>query len=353
MKINTQSIKGFIGTYTKGDSKGIYNFALNSGTGEISDITIAAELGNPTYLALSKNRQYLYSVIKIGDEGGVAAYSIDKDSLNLTLLNYKVSAGSPPCHLITNNDNSFLFSANYHSGEIICYPLNEDGSINDPSSIVVHKGTGPNEARQEKAHAHFVGLTPNEEKLLAIDLGIDKMVVYDYTDGILAEDTALTLTLEGGSGPRHMVFHPNNNYGYLLSELTSEVFVLNYDSLNNSFEVLQKISALPVDFTGKTKASAIHISSDGKFLYTSNRGYDSIAVFRIDQENFTLKLVEIVPTGGEHPRDFSLDPTNKFLVVAHENSNNITIFSRDFVTGKLKKLDNEYTMPMGVCVKFI
>lgn len=353
MEINTEILKGFIGTYTKGDSKGIYNFSFNANLGEVNNINVAGELGNPTYIAISSNKKYLYSVMKDGDMGGVAAYLINKEDLSLSLLNYKLFPGSSPCHLITNKDDSYLFSANYHTGEINCYPLNEDGSLCDPSSRVFHEGTGPNKDRQEKAHAHFVGLTPNEEKLLAIDLGIDKMVVYDYKDGNLVEDSSLTVKFEGGSGPRHMTFHPNKNFAFLLSELTSEVFVLKYNPSNNVFEIIQKISALPENFKGKSKASAIHISSDGRFLYTSNRGYDSIAVFAVDSETSLLSLVEITETKGKYPRDFVIDPTGNYVIVPHEGSDNMTIFSRDKNTGKMTKLDQEYTVPSGVCIKFL
>lgn len=353
MEINTEIFQGFIGTYTKGESKGIYSFSFNKNSGEISDINLASELGNPTYISISSDKKYLYSVMKDGDKGGVAAYLINKEDLSLSLLNYKLFPGASPCHLITNKDNTYLFSANYHTAEITCYPLNKDGSLCDPSSKVFHEGTGPNKDRQEKAHAHFVGLTPNEEKLLAVDLGIDKMVVYDYKDGNLVEDSSLTVKFEGGAGPRHMTFHPNQNFAFLLSELTSEVFALKYSPSNNSFEIIQKISALPKDFGGKTKASAIHISSDGRFLYTSNRGYDSIAVFAVDDETGILSLVEIVETGGRSPRDFGLDPTENYVIVPHEDSTNMTIFSRNKNTGKITKLEQEYTVPNGVCIKFL
>lgn len=353
METKSKIIKGFLGTYTKNYSKGIYNFSFNTSSGEICGINLAGEIGNPTYLTLSKDKKYLYSVMKTETHGGIAAFKIDESSMSLSLLNYKLFPGASPCHLITNNDNSLLFSANYHTGEITCYPLNNDGSLEDPSSRIFHEGTGANPLRQEKAHAHFVELTPKEEKLLVLDLGIDKMVVYDYSNGILQEDKSLTVDFEGGSGPRHLVFHPNNNFVYVLSELTSEVFVLKYTSSNSSLKTIQKISALPNNFNGDSIASAIHISHDGNFLYTSNRGYDSIAVFKVHSDNFTLSLVEIVETSGVHPRDFSLDPTNNFVIIPHQISNNITVFSRDFITGKLKKLDKEYPFPSGVCIKFI
>ncbi|VYU39581.1 beta-propeller fold lactonase family protein [Clostridium tertium] len=344
--------KGFIGTYTKGNSKGIYKFSFNNINCEIDSIDLAAEIGNPTFLSISKDKKFLYSVIKTTNEGGVASYLINED-LSLSLLNYKISPGASPCHLITDSKNSFLFSANYHTGEISCYSLLADGSIGNLESRVYHTGSGINNERQEKPHPHFVCLTPNEEKLLAIDLGVDKLFVYDYENGLLKEDTSRSVKLPDGVGPRHMAFHENNKVAFLISELTSEVFVLSYNIENNTFNIFQKISAIPENFKGQTDAAAIHISPDGRFLYTSNRGFDSIAVFSIDKKTFKLNLVEITETKGSHPRDFSIDPSGKFLIVPHQLTPNITLFHRDIKTGKLTKADKEFVIESGVCIKFI
>lgn len=351
--INTTTIsKGFIGTYTKGNSKGIYKFSFNNVNCEIDSIDVASEIGNPTYLTISKNKKFLYSIIKKDNKGGVASYLINED-LSLSLLNYKISPGASPCHLITDSKNSFLFSANYHDGEISCYSLLADGSIGDLKSRNYHTGSGVNKERQEKPHPHFVCLTPNEEKLLAVDLGIDKLVVYDYKNGILKKDTECSIKLPDGVGPRHMVFHENNKVAFLLSELTSEVFVLSYNNEDNTFNIIQRISAIPKDFKGQTDAAAIHISPDGQFLYTSNRGFDSIAVFSIDENSFKLNLVEITETNGSHPRDFTIDPSGRFLIIPHQLTHNITIFHRDIKTGKLTKADKEFAIESGVCIKFI
>ena len=351
--INTTTIsKGFIGTYTKGNSKGIYKFSFNNINCEIDSIDLASEIGNPTYLTISKDKKFLYSIIKKDNKGGVASYLINED-LSLSLLNYKISSGASPCHLITDSKNSFLFSANYHDGEISCYSLLADGSIGDLKSRNYHTGSGVNKERQEKPHPHFVCLTPNEEKLLAVDLGIDKLVVYDYKNGILKEDTECSIKLPDGVGPRHMAFHENNKVAFLLSELTSEVFVLSYNNEDNTFNIIQRISAIPKDFKGQTDAAAIHISPDGKFLYTSNRGFDSIAVFSIDENSFKLNLVEITETNGSHPRDFTIDPSGRFLIIPHQLTHNITLFHRDIKTGKLTKADKEFDIESGVCIKFI
>lgn len=350
---NNLKLAAYVGTYTGGESKGIHRFIMDAKTGEISAAELKAELGNPTYLAIDKNNKYLYSVGKINEEGGAAAYSIDNFSGNLELINYRVSKGSSPCHISLNSKDTYVFTANYHRGTAEVYPIREDGGIGSVSSAAAHEGSGPNKERQEKPHVHFAALTPNEKYLCTIDLGIDKMVVYSVNNGILERCEELSVSFNPGCGPRHMIFHPNGKYAYIMTELSSEVIVLEYSSINNNFKIIQYISTLPENYKGENLGSAIYVSQDGSYLYASNRGHDSIAVFKIDNSTGRLEFVSHTSTEGQHPRDFAIDPTGNFILVANKDSNNIVPFKIDKATGKLERTGNIIAVPNPVCIKFL
>ncbi len=227
----------------------------------------------------------------------------------------------------------------------------DNGSLNAATVIVEHKGSGPNKERQEKAHAHYIDFTPDEKYVVAVDLGIDKVITYKESDGELIEVTRLSV--KHGSGPRHLIFHPSAQYAYVMTELSSEIIVLQYDAKSGSFKEKQYISTLPEDFRKDSYGSAIHISSDGKFVYAANRGHNSIAVFRVNEHNGELAFIETVSTEGDWPRDFSLDPDGKFLIAANERSNTLTLFARDEMTGELTLVQTDVNVPEPVCVKFL
>lgn len=340
---------GYIGTYTKGESEGIYSFVLDTEAGKISDVKVAAKLDNPTYLTISKDNQYLYSVVKEGDSGGVAAYRLDSGSGSLEAFNSQVSAGSPPCHVSVDSSAENVFSANYHKGTVESYLTNSDGSLGPAVSVMEHSGSGP-DSRQEKPHTHYAGLTPDEKYVIAVDLGIDQVISYEVNEGVLNEKS--TLSVKAGSGPRHLVFHPNGKYAYVMTEFSSEVLLLQYQE-DGSFTQMQGISTLPEDFKENNQGSAIHISSDGRFVYAGNRGHNSIAVFSVNQDNGELSFVEHTSTEGNWPRDFVLDPTEKFVVASNQNSSNLVLYSRDENTGKLILLQSDVAVPDPVCVKFL
>lgn len=344
-------ITGYIGTYTKGDSKGIYKFTLDKETGNLEAAALAGEMGNPTYITLSKDAKYLYSAAKINTTGGTAAFSIKADG-TLELLNYQVEEGNSPCHVSLNKENTYLLSANYHKGEVSVYPIKEDGSIEASSSTIKHEGSGPHETRQQKAYAHYISLTPDEKYVCAVDLGSDKLFVYTLKDGILNKKEDFYFSTRPGSGPRHLVFHPNGRFTYILTELTSNVIALEYNP-ENGFKELQYISALPEDFSGESTGSAIRITPDGKYLYTGNRGHDSIAVFEVDQNTGKLKFVEHATSNIKEPRDFNIDPTGNFLIAANQNSNTVISFSIDKSTGRLTPTGSSINVPIPVCVQFV
>jgi 6-phosphogluconolactonase len=346
--MESKKFTGYVGTYTKRGSKGIYSFTLDVENGTLSSVKEAAHVDNPTYLTLSKDEKYLYSVAKVGEEGGLASYAIGEGELKE--LNTVTAEGAPPCHVTTNAENTEIYTANYHKGTIELYEVNEqDGTVNPALDIVAHEGSGPHE-RQEKPHTHYAGRTPNEKYVLAIDLGSDQIVTY-VREGKELKQVA-TLSTRAGSGPRHIAFHPNGKYAYVMTEISSEVIVLRYDEQSGAFTELQYISTIPEDFTENNQGSAIYLSHDGRFVYAGNRGHNSIAVFKIHGDSGLLTFVEHTSTEGEWPRDFVLDPTGEFVVASNQESDNLVLFRRDEETGRLSLLQKDVTVPEPVCVKF-
>ncbi len=339
---------GFVGTYTRQSSKGIYKFILDADKKTIEQAEVAAEVGSPTYLSISQDQRYLYAVAQDDDLGGVASFSIDSETGKLQEINRILKEGAPPCHVEARDGK--LLSGNYHLGTVDLYHISDQGSISSAVSVVEHQGNGPHE-RQEKPHVHYTGHTPDGKYIVVADLGTDELVTYKIENDALVR--VHTLKVKAGSGPRHIAFHPSGQWAYLLTELQSEVVVLKYHEKDGSFTEEQYISALPIDFKGTNDASAIHITSDGKYLYTGNRGHNSIALFEIDESTGKLTFVEHTPTGGEWPRDFVLDPSESFIVAANQHTGNLVLFERDKATGKLTKLPSEIEVPEAVCVKFL
>jgi len=350
--IDEKSI-AYVGTYTYGESKGIYKFVLNETKCSIENIELACELDHPTYLSINKANTNLYSVIKVGEKGGLASFEIDSNTYKLKPLNCSFTEGKSPCHVVIDKQNNYVLTSNYHKAELISYKIASDGSIESPLDAVIHTGSGPNKLRQENAHIHFANFTPDGNSLYTIDLGLDKLSVYSLKDGKLIELSDKSITLKPGCGPRHMEFHPNGNFAYIITELTSEVITLKYDKSKNSFEVIQYISMLPVDCSVESAGGAIHISADGNYLYTSNRGYDSITVFNVNSDSGELNFSSNIKLIGKSPRDFSISPSGKFLIVSNQDTNNIELYSVNKSTGELEYLNISEYIPNPVCIKFL
>ncbi|WP_456276000.1 lactonase family protein [Bacillus sp. AK128] len=345
-------VKGYIGTYTKGESKGIYSFVLDTEAVTLSEPTLVAELENPTYVTISEDNNYLFAVKKEGDQGGAASYSINQQSGDLQFLNSQLGAGASPCHISVNKANNFIVTANYHKGTVDLYTADsKNGNILSLVSTIQLEGTGPNQERQEKPHTHYSGFTPDEKYVVVVDLGIDKILTYEIKNESLVE--VQSLSVKPGSGPRHIEFHPNGKYAYVMTELSSEVIVLSYNQGTGQFTELQSISTIPSSFTDNNQGAAIHVSSDGQFVYVSNRGHNSIAVLKVSQESGELTLVELTSTEGDWPRDFMLDPSEKYLVVANQETGNLVLYKRDEDTGRLKFTNSSLAVPYPVCVKFL
>lgn len=338
---------GYAGTYTRKTSKGIYRFALDPKARKLTAVKAVAEVGSPTYLTISEDNRYLFSIGQDGELGGVQAYKINGEAGELVKLDEQLTEGKPPCHLSFHQDK--LVTGNYHKGEVGLYSFTAKETL-EADSFIQHTGSGPHE-RQEKSHVHYAGFTPDRNYVIVCDLGTDELVTYRIDNNNLVRHE--TLKVKSASGPRHIEFHPNGKTAYVLTELSSEVIVFDYDTENGSFSEKQTILAKPADFAETNDASAIHISSDGKFLYTGNRGHNSIALFQIDQKTDKLSFIEFTATGGEWPRDFVLDPTESFIIAANQHSGNLVLFERDQQTGKLTQLDSVVEVPEVVCVKFL
>ncbi|MGR3762911.1 lactonase family protein [Rossellomorea sp. NS-SX7] len=341
---------GYVGTYTKQESKGVYQFTLDTDKKELTDVTLAAEVDNPTYVTVSGDNKNLYAVSKEGENGGVTAFSLDSSTGGLTKLNSHSTAGANPCHVSVDHESRTVVTANYHTTMIESYLTNEDGSLQSLISSIEHGGSGPHE-RQEKPHMHYAGFTPDGKYVIAVDLGSDRVYTYGVRNGELTE--AAVFETKPGSGPRHIAFHPNGKFAYVMTELSSEVLVLHYDEKDGRFSEQQYIPAIPEDFNETNDGSAIHVSQDGQFVYAGNRGHNSIAVYNVDQDSGKLTFVEWTSTEGNWPRDFVLDPTGEFLVASNQKSNTLTLFGRDQETGRLQLLQSGVKVPEPVCVKFL
>lgn len=333
-------MKVYFGTYTRRASEGVYVADFDTTTGQLSNLEVFAKESNPTYLAFAEDGS-LYTVGATEAGGGIAAYTAEGK-----LLNHVVEEGAPLCYVAVDEDRGLVYGANYHKGKVLVYKRLADGSL-ELADTVTHLGAGPHE-NQASAHAHFSDLTP-DKYLVACDLGCDKVFTYKVDENGKLQELA-NYQSAPGAGPRHLAFHPTAKIAYLMCELNSTIEVLIYDGLGQ-FELMQTISTLPSDHTGFNGTAAIRISKDGNFVYGSNRGNDSIAVYKV-LGDASLELVEIVPTLGKTPRDFILSPDNKFLLVAHQDSDNVTVFARNDETGTLTEVSHDFIVPEAVCVQF-
>lgn len=341
---------GFIGTYTKEESKGIYRFTFDGDERKISDVTLAAELTNPTYVTVSNDKKFLYAVGNIEGQGGVKAYAIDPETHELEAINAIIKEGPTPCHISVSKDRTYVVTANYNSKEVVCYRLNKDGSLKDISDIKLHEGSGPHD-RQDKPHMHYAGFSPDERYVISVDLGSDAVTSYRFKEGKLTKEAVFHTP--AGSGPRHIAFHPNNKIAYVMTELSSEVLTLKFDQETGRFTLVDQVKTIPESHKTVNDGSAVHISSDGRFVYVGNRGHNSIAVFKVDDQTFNLSLVEYVDSLGDWPRDFALTPDDAFIICSNKITGTLTLFERHADTGKLTAIQQDVEAPESICVKFL
>ena len=350
----------YVGTYTGPESKGIYSYRFDPESGKAAPLGLAAESANPSFLAVDPQQRFLYAVNEVSDykgekSGGVSAFAIDRKTGKLTFLNEVASRGAGPCHVSLDKTGKHVLVANYDSGNVAVFPVLADGRLGETTAFDQHSGHGPNAERQEGPHAHEIQVTPDNRFALVPDLGLDELVVYrfDAAKGALAANDPPFAKVEPGAGPRHFVLHPNGKFAFVLNEMGGSVDAFSYDSRRGALRHIQTVSSLPADFKGQNDSAEIQMDRSGKFLYASNRGPDTIAVFSVDAKTGMLKAVEQVPTTGKTPRNFVIDPTGKYLLAANQESNNIVVFRIDPKTGRLAKTDQVIEAPSPVSIVFV
>lgn len=345
----------YVGPYTREESKGIYLSRFDAATGELLDPELAAEMENPSFLAIHPNRKFLYAVSEVDAPALVSAFAIDPASGALTLLNSAEPNGSAPCDLEVDATGRMLAVANYTSGSTSTFQIGADGKLSELTMLIEHEGSSVNEKRQQGPHAHSVDFSPDNRFCIVSDLGTDKVMVYkaDPAAGKLTAHEPPSAGVEPGSGPRHFAFHPSGEYAYVINELASTITAFRWNAEAGTLSPIQTISTLPDGYDQPTTTAEIMAHPSGKYVYGSNRGHDSIAVFQVDPGTGELSLVEIAKSGGETPRNFAIAPNGRYLLAAHQKSDNIVVFELDEATGKITPTGREIRVDGAVCLKFL
>jgi 6-phosphogluconolactonase len=352
---NPGPVTVYVGTYTDGTSRGIYRFTFDTATGATTEPVLAVETKNPSFLAVHPNGRFLYAVGEISSFGGaetgaVSAFAIEPKTGDLTLLNQRSSEGAGPCHLVVDRTGGNVLVANYGGGTVAVLPIEKDGRLKPASAVRVHEGSGPTRDRQEKPHAHGIYLDAAERFAFSPDLGADRVFVYrfDAARGTLEAHGAAPL--DPGAGPRHLAFHPSGRYLYTINELLSTVSAFSYDAGRGVLTPLQTIRTLPDAFPGASTTAEIAVSPDGRFVYGSNRGDDSLAVFAVDEATGRLTAAGRVPVGGKTPRHFAFDPTGGWILAGHQDSGTIAVLRRDPKTGVPALVGTPVKVDKPVCL---
>jgi 6-phosphogluconolactonase len=356
--IAADSYLAYVGTYTTGESKGIYAYRYDPKDGKMTSLGLAAETENPSFVVA--NHRFLYAVNEVQKyqgqpSGGVSAFAMDAKTGKLTFLNEVPSRGADPCYISLDKTGKFVLVANYTGGNVAVFPIHPDGSLGEATGFVQHTGSGPNHDRQEGPHAHWLEVTPDNRFAIAADLGSDELLVYrfDPVKGLLTPNNPPFAKVSPGSGPRHFAFHPDGEHAYVIDEMVGAINTFAFDSRKGKLTLMQTVPTLPKDFSGENTTAEIEVHPSGRFVYASNRGHDSIVVYAVDPKTGTLKLIEDVPTQGKTPRNFQIDPTGTRLFVANQDSGNIVAFRINPKTGRLTSSGDPLKVPNPVCIKFV
>lgn len=352
----------FIGTYTTGESpsQGVYTTLFDSQAGTLTKPELAAESINPSFLAIHPKEPFLFAVNEVSEGPGrgnaaVSAFRIASHG-QLELINQQESLGGAPCHCNVDATGRFLLVANYVGGNIVVFPIQSDGALGQPTCNIQHTGSSVNAARQLGPHAHSINLSSDNRFAYAADLGIDQVRIYrfDAARGLLTPAAGTdSVSAPPGGGPRHFSIHPSGNFAYTNNELTTEVTVFQRDAENGSLVSIQNISTIPKDFDGRRSTAECLVHPTGRFLYVSNRGHDSIAIFSIDGRTGKLTPVAVTHTGGQEPRNFFIHPDGKWLLAENQNSDTVNVFSINLNTGAITPTSNTIQVGRPVCIRML
>jgi 6-phosphogluconolactonase len=351
----------YIGSYTRGNDPnvpGIYQLSLDTVSGDLTLLSTCGGQQNPSFLAIDPAAEHLYSVSEVGGEDGgghVAAYAIDQKDGGLILLNQQPVRGTSPCHLCVDQTDRCLIAVSYSSATIAAFPIDDDGRLQPRSDWIQHVGSSINRDRQEAAHTHSVNIDPNNRFAFVADLGTDQVFSYelDVANAKLRPNPRQpAIGVTPGAGPRHFCFHPDGRHAYLINELDSTIQAYVYDDRAGTLELLQTVPTLPVDFKGESTCAEVRVHPTGRFLYGSNRGHDSLAIYSIDENDGTLTARGQQATGGKTPRNFNIDPSGQWLIAANQDTNNLVVFRIDLSSGELQATGHEVEINAPVCVLF-
>lgn len=352
------TVRAYIGTYTQKGSEGIYVLDLDRETGKVTEARVAAQTKQPSFVAIHPNSKYLYSVSEVDSVegkkgGGVSAFEIQADG-TLKHLNSEITGGGAPCHLVVDPTGKNLLIANYSGGSVACLPISDDGSLKPTSSFVQHTGTSVDKGRQEAPHAHSINVDPTGDYAMVADLGLDKVLVYklDPDKGQLTPNEPPSTSTKPGGGPRHFAFHPSGKFAYTNLEMTSEVTTLLVQT-GGVLAGVQTLSTLPdgKPVPGNSTAEC-QVHPSGKFVYVSNRGHNSLAIYQVDPKKGTLTHTGNQSTEGAVPRNFCIDPSGQYILAANQDTDNVVVLKVNQETGALTPTGSQAKVPTPVCVKF-
>jgi len=361
----------YIGTYTEpirfgtgkilqGKGEGIYVYRMDQTSGAMEPVSKAIGITNPSYLAFDSTRRFLYAVNELktfenNPTGTVSAFAVDPKTGKLEFLNKRMTHGTDPCHVLVDKKREYVFVANFMSGSICVLPVLQDGRLGEASDFIQHQGSGIDPVRQQGPHAHAVTLDEAGRFAFVPDLGLDKVMVYkfDAKRGMLEPNEVPWVKMKPGAGPRHVSFHRGGQFAFLINELDSTMASLSYDGRRGTFKVLHIVPTLPEGYEGESTCADVQVSPGGAFVYGSNRGHDSIVIYRINQRTGRLTTVDHQSTQGKTPRSFGIDPAGRFLLAANQDSDTVVTFQIEPKTGKLVPTGHAIQVPTPVCVKFL
>lgn len=348
----------YVGSYASADAKGIFGLRLNPNTGAIRQVLEMPGGPNPSFLVLDAGRRNLYAVNEVSNfndskTGAVSTFAVSQQTGDLTLVSQHATQGTSPCYVSIDQENRYLFVANYGGGNVAVFPIQTTGEVGPAMDMNQHIGKGPHK-NQDSAHAHCILPDPGQRFWFAVDLGIDQVIAYTFNraTGQLSRGRR-AFTTRAGAGPRILTFHPSGRFAYLICELNSTIYALAYNAYQGSFREIQLVTTLPPGYEEASYCAHVAVSPDGRFLYGSNRGHNSLVVYAIAPDTGELSLVEHVSVQGDWPRHFTLDPTGQVLLVANQRSNNIAVFRVNQETGKLSFTGHTVQVPAPACLQVV